>query len=56
MHFAPEDVLIAIEVSLVDDLDTDTIELVIDNIEKKVKQDMPYATSSKIYVEVERAK
>ena len=27
MHLAPEDVLIAIEVALVDDLDTDTIEL-----------------------------
>jgi len=56
MHFAPEDVLIALEVSLVDDLNTDAIELVIDDIEKKVKQVIPYAISSKIYVEVERAK
>jgi cation diffusion facilitator family transporter len=56
MHFAPEDVLIAIEVSLIDDLNTDAIELVIDDIEKKVKQVIPYATSSKIYVELERAK
>ena len=27
MHLAPEDVIIAIEVSLIDDLNTDTIEL-----------------------------
>ena len=56
MHLAPEDVLIALEVSLVDNLDTDTIESVIDNIENKVKQVIPYAVSSKIYVELERAK
>ncbi|WP_148687634.1 cation diffusion facilitator family transporter [Candidatus Nitrosocosmicus hydrocola] len=56
MHLAPEDVLIAIEVSLIDNLDTDTIESVIDNIESKVKQVIPYAVSSKIYVELERTK
>ena len=55
-HLAPEDVIIAIEVSLVDDLNTDTIETIIDNIESKVKEVIPYATSSKIYVEPERAK
>jgi divalent metal cation (Fe/Co/Zn/Cd) transporter len=56
MHLAPEDVLIAIEVSLIDNLDTDAIESVIDNIESKVKQVIPYAVSSKIYVELERTK
>jgi cation diffusion facilitator family transporter len=56
MHLAPEDVLIAIEVSLSDDLSTDAIESIIDNIESKVKQAIPYTTSSKIYVELERAK
>jgi cation diffusion facilitator family transporter len=56
MHLAPEDVLIAIEVSLIDNLDTDTIELIIDKIENKVKQVIPYAVSSKIYVELERPK
>ncbi len=56
MHLAPEDVIIAIEVSLVDDLNTDVIESIIDNIESKVKQVIPYATSSKIYVELERAR
>ena len=42
LHLAPEDVLIAIEVSLIDDLNTDAIESIIDNIESKVKQDIPY--------------
>lgn len=56
MHLATEDVLIALEVSLVDDLDTDSIELVIDHIENKIKQVIPYAVSSKIYVELERSK
>ncbi|MGN6823486.1 MAG: cation diffusion facilitator family transporter [Candidatus Nitrosocosmicus sp.] len=54
MHLAPEDVLIAIEVSLVDNLDTDKIESVIDNIENKVREIIPYANLSKIYVEPER--
>ncbi len=54
MHLSPEDVLIAIEVSLVDNLDTDTIESVIDNIENKVREIIPYANPSKIYVEPER--
>jgi cation diffusion facilitator family transporter len=54
MHFAPEDVLVTIEVNLIDGLDTDRIELVIDTIEQKVKQVIPYINQSKIYVEVER--
>jgi len=54
MHLAPEDVLIAIEVALVDNLDTDAIESVIDNIESKVREIIPYASPSKIYVEPER--
>jgi divalent metal cation (Fe/Co/Zn/Cd) transporter len=56
MHLAPEDVLVAIEVSLVDKLDTDPIESLIDNIENKIKQVIPYAVSSKIYVELERTR
>jgi len=54
MYLAPEDVLIAIEVSLVDNLDTDKIEFVIDDIENKVREIIPYANLSKIYVEPER--
>jgi len=56
MHLAPEDVLIAIEVSLIDNLDTDTIESIIDKIENEAKQVIPYAVSFKIYVELERPK
>ncbi len=52
MHFAPEDVLIAIEVSLIDELDTNTIESVINSIELKIKQAIPYVNPSKIYVEL----
>ena len=54
MHFAAEDVLVAMDVSLMDGLDTDKIESVIDNIEQKVKQAIPYINPSKIYVEVEQ--
>ena len=53
MHFAPKDVLVTIEVNLVDGLDTDKIESVIDTIEQKVKQAIPYVNPSKIYVELE---
>lgn len=53
MHFGPKDVLVTIEVNLVDGLDTDKIESVIDTIEQKVKQAIPYVNPSKIYVELE---
>jgi divalent metal cation (Fe/Co/Zn/Cd) transporter len=54
MHFSPEDVLVAMEVNLVDGMDTDRIESVIDNIEQRVKSVIPYANPSKIYIEVEK--
>ncbi|HZD35795.1 MAG TPA: cation diffusion facilitator family transporter [Nitrososphaeraceae archaeon] len=54
MHLAPKDVLIAIEVNLVDDLITDNIESVIDEIEQKIKEVLPYVNLSKIYIEVEK--
>ena len=54
MHLSPDDVLIAIEVNLVDNLDTDKIESLIDNIENKVREIIPYANLSKIYVEIEQ--
>ena len=54
MHFAPEDVLVTIEVNLLDGLDTDKIESVIDTIEQKVKQAIPYVNTSKVYVEVKQ--
>jgi cation diffusion facilitator family transporter len=56
MHFAPEDVLVTIEVNLIDGLDTDKIESVIDDIEQKVKQAIPYINTAKVYVEVEQDK
>jgi cation diffusion facilitator family transporter len=54
MHFAPEDILVAIEVNLVDGMDTDKIESIIDDIEHRVKSVIPYANPSKIYIEVEK--
>jgi cation diffusion facilitator family transporter len=54
MHLAPRDVLVAMEVNLRDGLDTDRIEIVIDQIEQKVKQALPYISMSKIYIELEQ--
>jgi len=54
MHLAPKDVLVTIEVNLINGLDTDKIETVIDNIEKKVKQAIPYVNPAKVFVELER--
>lgn len=54
MHFGPNDVLVAMEVSLVDNINTDQIEQVIDTIEDKIKSVIDVETSSKIYVEVGR--
>jgi divalent metal cation (Fe/Co/Zn/Cd) transporter len=52
MHFGAEDVLIAIEVSLIENLHTEAIESSIDNIENKIKEAIPYVNTSKIYIEL----
>lgn len=52
MHLAAEDVLIVIEVSLIENLSTVAIESIIDDIEKKIKEAIPYTDRSKIYVEL----
>ena len=54
MHFAPEDVLVAMEVNLKDGLDTDKIEAIIDKVEQQVKEVLPYINPSKIYIELEQ--
>jgi len=54
MHLAPKDVLVTIEVNLIDGLDTEKIETVIDNIERKVKQAIPYVNPAKVFVELEK--
>ncbi|HEY6949329.1 MAG TPA: cation diffusion facilitator family transporter [Nitrososphaeraceae archaeon] len=54
MHFGPNDVLVAMEVSIVDNINTDQIEQVIDTIEERIKSVIDVKTSSKIYIEVER--
>lgn len=52
MHLAPDDALIAIEVSLIESLNTDSIESVIAAIEAKITNAVSYANPSKIYVEL----
>jgi divalent metal cation (Fe/Co/Zn/Cd) transporter len=52
MHLGPEDVIVAIEVSMVDNLITDNIEILIGKIEQKVVEVIPYVNRSKIYVEL----
>lgn len=52
MHFAAEDVLIAIEVNLIENLSTNTIESVINNIQNKIKEAVSYSNPSKIFVEL----
>lgn len=54
MHLGIEDVIIGIEVNLADGLDTDRIELVIDAIEQKVREVIPYVKDQYVFVEVER--
>ena len=54
MHFGPNDVLVAMEVSIIDNINTDQIEQVIDTIEERIKTVIDVKISSKIYVEVER--
>lgn len=54
MHFGPNDVLVAMEISLVDNINTDQIEQVIDTIEDKIKSVIDVKTSSKIYVEAHK--
>jgi cation diffusion facilitator family transporter len=54
MYLAPQDVLVAIELNLVDGLNTDKIESVIVNIKQKVKQAIPYVNLAKVFVELKR--
>lgn len=54
MHLGTEDVIIGIEVNLSDDLDTDKIEVVIDAVEQKIRQVLPYVKDQHVFVEVQK--
>lgn len=54
MHLGTEDVIIGIEVNLSDGLDKGRIESAIVEIEKKVKQAVPYAKDQHIFIEVQK--
>jgi len=55
MHLSPEDVIVGIEVNLIDNLDTDKIEVVIDLIEQKVMKVIPHTNKDHIFVEITRS-
>ena len=50
MHLAPDDALIAIEVSLIENLNTNSIESVIAAIEAKITNAVSCANPSKLYM------
>lgn len=54
MHLGTHDVIVGIEVSLVDALDTGKVAAAIDEIERRVKQVLPYAKQEYIFIEVEK--
>ena len=51
MHLGPEDILVALEVNLADELSTDEIEAVVDRIEASIRERVPEAR--RIFVECE---
>ena len=54
MHMGPEDVLVGVQVNLVDNLDTDKIEVVTDAVEQKIMEVIPNTNREHIFVEIER--
>ncbi|MBM2852043.1 MAG: cobalt transporter [Candidatus Nitrosotenuis sp.] len=56
MHLGPEDILIGVQVNLIDNLDTDKIEMVTDAVEQKIMEIIPKANREHIFVEIEREK
>jgi cation diffusion facilitator family transporter len=54
MHLGPEDILVGVQVNLVDNLDTDKIEMITDAIEQKIMQVIPHTNREHIFVELER--
>jgi len=54
MHLGLDDILIGVQVNLIDNLDTDKIELVTDAVEQKIMEIIPKANREHIFVEIER--
>ncbi len=54
MHLGLDDILIGVQVNLIDNLDTDKIELVTDIVEQKIMEIIPKANREHIFVEIER--
>ncbi|WKT57502.1 cation diffusion facilitator family transporter [Candidatus Nitrosotenuis chungbukensis] len=54
MHLGLDDILIGVQVNLIDNLDTDKIEVVTDIVEQKIMEIIPKANREHIFVEIER--
>ncbi|MGI0006045.1 MAG: cation transporter dimerization domain-containing protein, partial [Nitrososphaera sp.] len=54
MHLGTHDVIVSIEVSLVDGLDTGRVAAATDEIEQRVRQVLPYAKQEHIFIEVQK--
>ncbi|MGD2106612.1 MAG: cation diffusion facilitator family transporter [Nitrosopumilaceae archaeon] len=54
MHLSPTTVLVGIEVNLIDELDTDKIEIVTDTIEQEILKIIPESKKEYIFVEIEK--
>jgi cation diffusion facilitator family transporter len=54
MHLGTHDVIVGIEVSLVDGLDTGRVAAATDEIEQRVREVLPYAKQGHIFIEVEK--
>ena len=54
MHLSPTTILVAIEVNLINGLDTDKIEIVTDTIEQEIMKIIPESKKEYIFVEIER--
>lgn len=54
MHLGPSDILIGIQVNLIDNLDTDQVEIVTDKIETSIMKILPDLNRQHIFVEIER--
>lgn len=54
MVLSSTDVIVALEVSLIDDLETPDVAIAIDKIKEQIVKIIPYVNISKIYVEVDR--
>ncbi len=54
LHLGPEDILVNLNLNFVDGLDTDQLELAVDEIETRIREAVP--TARRIFIEAESLK